>query len=130
MRMLHICFLTAFSFPTPHCLLYNRDTAMAKTAAGSANDVTRFLSMEAGPSSPTSVFSASSQADWAAKRLVWVPSEKHGFEVRGHVWGIPKQGHSQQAPDVKIPVPACFFFFYTWNAMLYIWFCFQPKSSG
>uniref|UniRef100_A0A8C1XX29 Myosin, heavy chain 14, non-muscle n=1 Tax=Cyprinus carpio TaxID=7962 RepID=A0A8C1XX29_CYPCA len=26
------------------------------------------------------VFSASSQADWAAKRLVWVPSEKHGFE--------------------------------------------------
>ncbi|KAG7272402.1 hypothetical protein CRUP_035597 [Coryphaenoides rupestris] len=28
----------------------------------------------------TSVFSAASQADWAAKRLVWVPSEKHGFE--------------------------------------------------
>ncbi|XP_022529216.2 myosin-10 isoform X3 [Astyanax mexicanus] len=53
---------------------------MSKTAAGGANDVTRFLSMEAGPSSPTSVFSASSQADWAAKRLVWVPSEKHGFE--------------------------------------------------
>ncbi|KAG7336017.1 hypothetical protein KOW79_000710 [Hemibagrus wyckioides] len=53
---------------------------MAKSAASSANDVTRFLSMEAGPSSPTSVFSASSQADWAAKRLVWVPSEKHGFE--------------------------------------------------
>uniref|UniRef100_A0A673HRL8 Myosin-10-like n=1 Tax=Sinocyclocheilus rhinocerous TaxID=307959 RepID=A0A673HRL8_9TELE len=26
------------------------------------------------------VFSASSQADWAAKRLIWVPSEKHGFE--------------------------------------------------
>uniref|UniRef100_A0A8C1PPM1 Myosin, heavy chain 14, non-muscle n=1 Tax=Cyprinus carpio TaxID=7962 RepID=A0A8C1PPM1_CYPCA len=26
------------------------------------------------------MFSASSQADWAAKRLVWVPSEKHGFE--------------------------------------------------
>ncbi|XP_062848553.1 myosin-10 [Trichomycterus rosablanca] len=53
---------------------------MSKSAAGAANDVTRFLSMEAGPSSPTSVFSASSQADWAAKRLVWVPSEKHGFE--------------------------------------------------
>ncbi|XP_037392941.1 myosin-10 isoform X2 [Pygocentrus nattereri] len=53
---------------------------MSKPAAGGANDVTRFLSMEAGPSSPTSVFSASSQADWAAKRLVWVPSEKHGFE--------------------------------------------------
>uniref|UniRef100_A0A8C4GL41 Myosin, heavy chain 14, non-muscle n=1 Tax=Dicentrarchus labrax TaxID=13489 RepID=A0A8C4GL41_DICLA len=32
--------------------------------------------------SPTSkaVFTAASQADWAAKRLVWVPSEKHGFE--------------------------------------------------
>uniref|UniRef100_A0A673HRW3 Myosin-10-like n=1 Tax=Sinocyclocheilus rhinocerous TaxID=307959 RepID=A0A673HRW3_9TELE len=26
------------------------------------------------------LFSASSQADWAAKRLIWVPSEKHGFE--------------------------------------------------
>lgn len=63
----------------------NRDIAMAKSAAGSVNDVTRFLSMEAGPSSPTTVFSASSQADWAAKRLVWVPSEKHGFEVRGDV---------------------------------------------
>ncbi|KAI2655485.1 Myosin-10 [Labeo rohita] len=47
---------------------------------GSVNDVTRFLSTGAGPASPTSVFSASSQADWAAKRLVWVPSEKHGFE--------------------------------------------------
>uniref|UniRef100_A0A8C1E842 Myosin, heavy chain 14, non-muscle n=1 Tax=Cyprinus carpio carpio TaxID=630221 RepID=A0A8C1E842_CYPCA len=47
---------------------------------GSVNDVTHFLSTGAGPASPTSVFSASSQADWAAKRLVWVPSEKHGFE--------------------------------------------------
>uniref|UniRef100_A0A4W4H0V1 Myosin, heavy chain 14, non-muscle n=1 Tax=Electrophorus electricus TaxID=8005 RepID=A0A4W4H0V1_ELEEL len=53
---------------------------MSKAVSGGANDVTRFLSMEAGPSSPTAVFSASSQADWAAKRLVWVPSEKHGFE--------------------------------------------------
>uniref|UniRef100_A0A8C9Z7U2 Myosin heavy chain 14 n=1 Tax=Sander lucioperca TaxID=283035 RepID=A0A8C9Z7U2_SANLU len=36
----------------------------------------------AQPGSPTSnsMFSAASQADWAAKRLVWVPSEKHGFE--------------------------------------------------
>lgn len=51
---------------------------------GGASDVTRFLSMEAGLGSPTSksAFSAASQADWAAKRLVWVPSEKHGFEVR------------------------------------------------
>uniref|UniRef100_A0A673BQV7 Myosin, heavy chain 14, non-muscle n=1 Tax=Sphaeramia orbicularis TaxID=375764 RepID=A0A673BQV7_9TELE len=50
---------------------------------GGANDVTRFLTSGVGPGSPTSnssVFSAASQADWAAKRLVWVPSEKHGFE--------------------------------------------------
>ncbi|XP_058602225.1 myosin-10 isoform X8 [Onychostoma macrolepis] len=53
---------------------------MSRPAGGSVNDVTRFLSTGAGPGSPTSVFSASSQADWAAKRLVWVPSEKHGFE--------------------------------------------------
>ncbi|XP_023685858.1 uncharacterized protein myh14 isoform X1 [Paramormyrops kingsleyae] len=53
----------------------------AKTAGVATNDVTHFLSMGAGPASPTSVFSASSQADWAAKRLVWVPSEKHGFEA-------------------------------------------------
>ncbi|RXN24563.1 myosin-10-like isoform X6 [Labeo rohita] len=55
-------------------------TTMSRPAGGSVNDVTRFLSTGAGPASPTSVFSASSQADWAAKRLVWVPSEKHGFE--------------------------------------------------
>ncbi|XP_051721635.1 myosin-10 isoform X7 [Ctenopharyngodon idella] len=53
---------------------------MSRPAGGSANDVTRFLATGAGPGSPTSKFSASSQADWAAKRLVWVPSEKHGFE--------------------------------------------------
>ncbi|XP_042596673.1 myosin-10-like isoform X7 [Cyprinus carpio] len=53
---------------------------MSRPAGGSVNDVTHFLSTGAGPASPTSVFSASSQADWAAKRLVWVPSEKHGFE--------------------------------------------------
>ncbi|XP_052434246.1 myosin-10 isoform X4 [Carassius gibelio] len=53
---------------------------MSRPAGGNVNDVTRFLSTGAGPGSPTAVFSASSQADWAAKRLVWVPSEKHGFE--------------------------------------------------
>ncbi|TSK34818.1 Myosin-10 [Bagarius yarrelli] len=31
-------------------------------------------------SSPSPILLGSSQADWAAKRLVWVPSEKHGFE--------------------------------------------------
>ncbi|XP_053700207.1 myosin-10 isoform X2 [Synchiropus splendidus] len=56
---------------------------MSRSKAGGVNDVTRFLSSGAGPGSPTSnptAFSAASQADWAAKRLVWVPSEKHGFE--------------------------------------------------
>uniref|UniRef100_A0A3Q2Q3Z8 Myosin-10-like n=1 Tax=Fundulus heteroclitus TaxID=8078 RepID=A0A3Q2Q3Z8_FUNHE len=56
---------------------------MSKPTGGVANDVTRFLSSGVGSSSPTSgstKFSAASQADWAAKRLVWVPSEKHGFE--------------------------------------------------
>ncbi|CAN9513645.1 unnamed protein product [Ophioblennius macclurei] len=55
---------------------------MSRPTGGVANDVTRFLSSGVGPGSPTSnpAFSAASQADWAAKRLVWVPSEKHGFE--------------------------------------------------
>ncbi|XP_078108928.1 uncharacterized protein myh14 isoform X6 [Sander vitreus] len=56
---------------------------MAKPTGGGVNDVTRLLiSGAAQPGSPTSnsMFSAASQADWAAKRLVWVPSEKHGFE--------------------------------------------------
>ncbi|KAA0703022.1 B Myosin heavy chain 10 Myosin heavy chain, non-muscle IIb Non-muscle myosin heavy chain [Triplophysa tibetana] len=53
---------------------------MSRPAGGGANDVTCFLSTGAMPGSPTTVFSASSQADWAAKRLIWVPSEKHGFE--------------------------------------------------
>ncbi|KAG7237664.1 hypothetical protein INR49_032110 [Caranx melampygus] len=55
---------------------------MSRPTGGGVNDVTRFLSSGAAPGSPTSnsVFSAASQADWAAKRLVWVPSEKHGFE--------------------------------------------------
>lgn len=57
---------------------------MSKATGGGANDVTRFLYSGVGPGSPASnsAFSAASQADWAAKRLVWVPSEKHGFEVR------------------------------------------------
>lgn len=56
---------------------------MSKATGGGANDVTRFLYSGVGPGSSTSnsSFSAASQADWAAKRLVWVPSEKHGFEV-------------------------------------------------
>ncbi|XP_068592506.1 myosin-10 isoform X2 [Cebidichthys violaceus] len=55
---------------------------MSKPTGGGVNDVTHFLSSGAMPGSPTSnsTFSAASQADWAAKRLVWVPSEKHGFE--------------------------------------------------
>ncbi|XP_028985971.2 myosin-10 isoform X2 [Betta splendens] len=55
---------------------------MSKPTGGGTNDVIRFLSSGAGPGSPTSnsAFSAASQADWAAKKLVWVPSEKHGFE--------------------------------------------------
>ncbi|XP_032413182.1 myosin-10 isoform X1 [Xiphophorus hellerii] len=58
-------------------------STMSRPTGGVANDVTRFLSSGVGTSSPTassSMFSAASQADWAAKRLVWVPSEKHGFE--------------------------------------------------
>ncbi|XP_037641027.1 myosin-10 isoform X4 [Sebastes umbrosus] len=59
---------------------------MSKPTGGGSgvNDITRILTSGAvTPGSPTSnspVFSAASQADWAAKRLVWVPSEKHGFE--------------------------------------------------
>lgn len=67
----------------PHPVPVSRN--MSRPTGGGANDVTRFLSSGAGPGSPTSnaVFTAASQADWAAKRLVWVPSEKHGFEVSG-----------------------------------------------
>ncbi|KAM6995179.1 uncharacterized protein myh14 isoform 2-T2 [Tautogolabrus adspersus] len=57
---------------------------MTKPVGGGANDVTRFLTLGAGPGpgSPNAnaAFSTASQADWAAKRLVWVPSEKNGFE--------------------------------------------------
>lgn len=61
------------------------ERAMSKPTGGGVNDVTHFLaSGGAPPGSPTSnpMFSGASQADWAAKRLVWVPSDKHGFEVR------------------------------------------------
>ncbi|CAL8257929.1 unnamed protein product [Boreogadus saida] len=57
---------------------------MSKPTGGGVNDVTRFLTLGVTPGSPTAnptaSFSSASQADWAAKRLVWVPSEKHGFE--------------------------------------------------
>ena len=58
---------------------------MSKPTGGGVNDVTRFLTLGVMPGSPTAnstaSFSSASQADWAAKRLVWVPSEKQGFEV-------------------------------------------------
>lgn len=78
------------SYCPPFFCLSSRSASrtMSRPTAGGANDVTRFLTSGAGPGpgSPTSnaVFSAASQADWAAKRLVWVPSEKHGFEVSRH----------------------------------------------
>ncbi|XP_031431549.1 myosin-10 isoform X3 [Clupea harengus] len=54
---------------------------MSRSSGGGANDVKRFLSTgTVPPASAAPIISASSQADWAAKRLVWVPSEKHGFE--------------------------------------------------
>ncbi|XP_053288052.1 myosin-10 [Pleuronectes platessa] len=55
---------------------------MSRSTGGGVNDVTRFLTSGTAPGSPSSnpSFTSSSQADWAAKRLVWVPSEKHGFE--------------------------------------------------
>ncbi|XP_019724511.1 myosin-10 isoform X6 [Hippocampus comes] len=55
---------------------------MSRPLGSSVNDVTRFLTSGV-PNSPTAkspMLSAAGQADWAAKRLVWVPSEKHGFE--------------------------------------------------
>lgn len=74
-----------FFYLTPLVLFsYSASSTMSRPIGGVANDVTRFLSSGVGSSSPSSsnsTFSAASQADWAAKRLVWVPSEKHGFEV-------------------------------------------------
>uniref|UniRef100_A0A673BYK5 Myosin, heavy chain 14, non-muscle n=1 Tax=Sphaeramia orbicularis TaxID=375764 RepID=A0A673BYK5_9TELE len=43
-------------------------STMSRPTGGGANDVTRFLTSGVGPGSPTS------------NSLVWVPSEKHGFE--------------------------------------------------
>lgn len=66
-------------------------TMSIRSTGGGVNDVTHFLSTGGGLGSPTtntSVFSAASQADWAAKRLVWVPSEKHGFEVSSLKRGV------------------------------------------
>ncbi|XP_059920731.1 myosin-10 [Gadus macrocephalus] len=66
----------------PH--LRSASSTMSKPTGGGVNDVTRFLTLGVMPGSPTAnptaSFSSASQADWAAKRLVWVPSEKHGFE--------------------------------------------------
>ncbi|XP_056458277.1 myosin-10 [Gadus chalcogrammus] len=66
----------------PH--LRSASSTMSKPTGGGVNDVTRFLTSGVMPGSPTAnptaSFSSASQADWAAKRLVWVPSEKHGFE--------------------------------------------------
>lgn len=77
------------------CVSLSASRTMSRATGGGANDVTHFLSSGAGPGSPTSnaVFSAASQADWAAKRLVWVPSEKHGFEVSQH-WPLNAQTHN------------------------------------
>lgn len=60
---------------------------MSRSSGGGVNEATRLLTSGVAPGSPNTnanfKFSAASQADWAAKRLVWVPSEKHGFEVSG-----------------------------------------------
>ncbi len=81
-----LCCVSSINRTTHSFLLLHSATTMSRPAGGSVNDVTHFLSTGAGPESSTSVFSASRQADWAAKRLVWVPSEKHGFEVRLIQW--------------------------------------------
>ncbi|XP_041087835.1 myosin-10-like isoform X3 [Polyodon spathula] len=52
---------------------------MARPVGGSVSDAERYLYTGSSGSSQGS--SASSQADWAARRLVWVPSEKQGFEA-------------------------------------------------
>uniref|UniRef100_A0AAV2MCR1 Myosin-10-like n=1 Tax=Knipowitschia caucasica TaxID=637954 RepID=A0AAV2MCR1_KNICA len=54
---------------------------MSRTLTGGvANDVSHYLSSGETNTTANSAFTAASQADWAAKRLVWVPSEKQGFE--------------------------------------------------
>lgn len=83
-----LCLLSFFFLPS--------SGAMSKATGGGASDVNRFLYSGVGPGSPTSnsTFSAASQADWAAKRLVWVPSEKHGFEVRDGAMFYSPLSHS------------------------------------
>lgn len=104
-------FLLSPFFVSPFLSSPSASRTMSRPTGGGANDVTRFLSSGAGPGSPTSnaVFSAASQADWAAKRLVWVPSEKHGFEVSGYCplktfWFFVSNKHQHQVQvvlDVK-----------------------------
>ncbi|XP_051776097.1 myosin-10 isoform X3 [Erpetoichthys calabaricus] len=53
---------------------------MSRPGGGGVGDAERYLYTNSGLASNSSS-SASSQADWAARRLVWVPSEKHGFEA-------------------------------------------------
>ncbi|KAK7886047.1 hypothetical protein WMY93_025668 [Mugilogobius chulae] len=70
-------------FPCGYVLLLRSgvDSTMSRlSTSGGVNDISRYLSSGATPTNSNSVFTAASQADWAAKRLVWVPSEKHGFE--------------------------------------------------
>lgn len=89
---------------------HSASSTMSRPTGGVANDVTRFLSSGVGTSSPSAtspMFSAASQADWAAKRLVWVPSEKHGFEVSCH-------------GNTPTPQPVLF----TWNIK------FNPRASS
>uniref|UniRef100_A0A3Q3EWP1 Myosin-10-like n=1 Tax=Kryptolebias marmoratus TaxID=37003 RepID=A0A3Q3EWP1_KRYMA len=89
-KWLHESFpLTHFVFPLL-CIVLSPPRSASRTMSiksrgGSISDVTHFLSTGGGLGSPTAnananAFSAASQADWAAKRLVWVPSEKLGFE--------------------------------------------------
>uniref|UniRef100_A0A3Q2Z141 Myosin-10-like n=1 Tax=Hippocampus comes TaxID=109280 RepID=A0A3Q2Z141_HIPCM len=69
-------------FCLPHVSREKGRNRSPRPLGSSVNDVTRFLTSGV-PNSPTAkspMLSAAGQADWAAKRLVWVPSEKHGFE--------------------------------------------------
>lgn len=83
-----------FFFSLLSCALSSHSasrTMSIRSTGGGVNDITHFLSTGGGLGSPTtntSGFSAASQADWAAKRLVWVPSEKHGFEVSSLKTGV------------------------------------------
>lgn len=48
----------------------------SKMSSRSKDDAERYLFVDRNPTSITAT-----QADWTAKKLVWVPSEKHGFEA-------------------------------------------------